>query len=179
MYTTSQPGSDSGGGGGGDSNALGWPSAEELAVEAALDQGLWSASHSLASEFTPVAASSLLLSGNGLHPSVPFEVVGSTDASGFTDAAGLAGLVGSIAPLRAGEYAMADVLSALAANGFGGMPRKEVVRLLWRACRLRVGHEGELLKPARQLDVAFVLEVLSAKRAKVYENTTTSAGHVT
>jgi hypothetical protein len=74
---------------------------------------------------------------------------------------------------------MADVLSALAANGFGGMPRKEVVRLLWRACRLRVGHEGELLKPARQLDVAFVLEVLSAKRAKVYENTTTSAGHVT
>jgi len=160
--------SDSPGTGGGDGNNEQWPSAEDLAVEAAQDQGLWSASHSLASEFTPVAPSSLLQDSNGMIPPTPLGMVGSTSALYSVYAGVLGSEVGARpAPLRAGNYSLGDVLGAFADSGFGELPRKEVVRLLWSTCRLRVGHEGELLKPARQVDVAFLLEILHAKRDKV------------
>jgi len=159
--------SGSPGGGGGDRNGH-WLSAEDLAVEAAQDQGLWSSSHSLASEFTPVAPSSLLQESNGMIPPTPLGMVGSTDALKSVYAGVLGSEVGARpAPLRAGDYSLGDVLGAFADSGFGDLPRKEVVRLLWSACRLRVGHEGELLKRARQVDVAFLLEILHAKREKV------------
>ena len=138
---------------------MGWPSAEELAMEAALDQGLWSASHSLASGFTPVAASSLLQSAGG-HPSVPYEASATTADDALTSVGRRRPV-----PLRPGVFSLEDVAAAVQAHGFSA-PRKEVVRLLWTSCHLRVA-DGTLLQPASQVDVAFLLEVLAAKRDKV------------
>ena len=110
-----------------------------------------SASGSSSSAFSPA--------GVALPASEPFGV-------GAVAAGSL--LSGSVdqAELPQKEFSFPELLEELRKRGFGSTSRKDVVRLLWASCHLRVQHD-ELLQPASAVDVAFLVEILTAKRTKV------------
>lgn len=62
-------------------------------------------------------------------------------------------------------YSFTDVLMTLKQRGFGSIPRRDVVRIL-QSINLRVMGD-EFLSPASATDVAFLLECLAMRKAKV------------